>query len=235
MEHARDFSLVLVPESPEFFARAGFYDLRRSDDGFLVGGRLTLTDDALDRFQLPSCSLTLVPRRRAQRPRLVRRPLRRASRYGWSAVRSPDRAFDRFDVIVNLEQRPDPRNRIELSSRRDRFGNPLPRLLLEWTDDEQERLERLRRLLGKWFREAGLGQLVISAGHRPDLSAHHHAGTTRMGIRPEEGVVDPDGRVFGTENLYLVGSSVFPSAGFANPTLTIVALGRRLARHIAAR
>jgi choline dehydrogenase-like flavoprotein len=45
-------------------------------------------------------------------------------------------------------------------------------------------------------------------------------------------VVDVNGRVFGVDNLYLAGASVFPSAGYANPTLTIVALARRLGRHL---
>jgi choline dehydrogenase-like flavoprotein len=45
-------------------------------------------------------------------------------------------------------------------------------------------------------------------------------------------VVDPDSRVFGTDNLYIAGSSVFPTMGYANPTLTIVQMTLRLADHL---
>ena len=55
-----------------------------------------------------------------------------------------------------------------------------------------------------------------------------------MAARPEDGVVDPDGAVFGLDNLYVAGASVFPTAGYANPTLTVVAMARRLARHLEA-
>ncbi len=58
-------------------------------------------------------------------------------------------------------------------------------------------------------------------------------GTTRMGHDPSTSVVDRDGRVHGMANLYVAGSSVFPAAGYANPTLTIVALALRLADHLA--
>jgi choline dehydrogenase-like flavoprotein len=46
---------------------------------------------------------------------------------------------------------------------------------------------------------------------------------------PRRGVVDPRGRVHGLANLYLAGSSVFPTSGSAGPTLTLVALALRLA------
>ena len=62
--------------------------------------------------------------------------------------------------------------------------------------------------------------------------SHHHMGTTRMHEDPKRGVVDPDCRVHGIENLFVAGSSVFPTCGHANPTLTIVALTLRLADHI---
>jgi choline dehydrogenase-like flavoprotein len=57
-------------------------------------------------------------------------------------------------------------------------------------------------------------------------------GTTRMHPDPGRGVVDADGRVHGVANLYIAGSSVFPTSGSANPTLTIVALALRLADHL---
>jgi choline dehydrogenase-like flavoprotein len=62
--------------------------------------------------------------------------------------------------------------------------------------------------------------------------ASHHMGTTRMSEDPRSGVVDRNSRVHGVDNLYVAGSSVFPSAGHANPTLTIVALALRLAEHL---
>jgi GMC oxidoreductase/Glucose inhibited division protein A len=60
----------------------------------------------------------------------------------------------------------------------------------------------------------------------------HHMGTTRMSVNPEEGVVDKNLQVHKAGNLYVAGSSVFPSGGISNPTMTIVALSLRLAAHI---
>ena len=56
-----------------------------------------------------------------------------------------------------------------------------------------------------------------------------------MAETPDDGVVDANCKVFGQENLYVAGSSVFPSCGHANPTLTIVQLALRLADHLKAR
>jgi choline dehydrogenase-like flavoprotein len=77
-----------------------------------------------------------------------------------------------------------------------------------------------------------LGRLQVTRGRRPDFNAHHHAGTTRMGLDSRTGVVDSQGRVFGFDNLYLAGASIFPTAGYANPTLTVVATALRLASHV---
>ncbi len=242
MEHARDFSVTLVPDSPELFARAAFYDLNRASCGTLFGGRLSLRAESIDRLDIPNAAITLIPREgNSQRPSVLHRVLRRVSgasshkrsRYGWS--RQPGRVFTEFGMVLNLEQRPDAQNRIALSTRHDRFGNPLPLLSLKWSDEEQARLDRLRDCLAEWFRGAGLGTLRFERGRRPDLSAHHHAGTTRMATHEHNGVVDAHGAVFGVENLYVSGGSVMPTAGFANPTLTIVALALRLAQHLGGR
>jgi len=63
----------------------------------------------------------------------------------------------------------------------------------------------------------------------------HHLGTTRMADDPGQGVVDRECKVHGIDNLYVAGSSVFPTGGWAFPTFTIVALSLRLAEHLRSR
>ena len=87
----------------------------------------------------------------------------------------------------------------------------------------------MQELVGREIERAGLGRLEPGTGQPAFTDASHHMGTTRMSVSPRDGVVDTDCRVHGTRNLYLASSSVFPSAGHANPTLTIVALALRLA------
>ena len=69
----------------------------------------------------------------------------------------------------------------------------------------------------------------IGPSHRDSA---HHIGTTRMHQSPERGVTDPHCRVHGAKNLYVGGSSVLPTSGYANPTLTVIALAIRLAEHL---
>jgi hypothetical protein len=139
-------------------------------------------------------------------------------------------------VVVNYcEQIPDPASRVYLGSERDRLG--MPRLVLEWKvgKPETDTLMRLHHLLDSHLRRSGLGQLDHPASHLADLhytDASHHLGTTRMSTDPREGVVDRDCRVHGVANLFIAGSGVFPTAGHANPTLTIVALSIRLAAQL---
>ena len=64
------------------------------------------------------------------------------------------------------------------------------------------------------------------------LGGPHHLGTTRMGQSPSAGVVDSDCKVYGIRNLYIAGGSVFPTSGYAPPTLTVIALSFRLADHL---
>jgi choline dehydrogenase-like flavoprotein len=79
-------------------------------------------------------------------------------------------------------------------------------------------------------RLAGIVQAMVRAGEVGFFS--HHMGTTRMGEGPTEGVGDREGQVFGISNLFVAGSSVFPTGGTAGPTLTIVALALRLAHRL---
>ena len=67
-----------------------------------------------------------------------------------------------------------------------------------------------------------------------ETGGNHHIGSTRMGATERDGVVNKDCRVFGVDNLYIAGSSVFCTAGHANPTLSIVQMTLRLSEHLAA-
>lgn len=64
-------------------------------------------------------------------------------------------------------------------------------------------------------------------GNKPPVTpfaSAHQMGTCRMGARPHDGVVDPRGRVWGTEGLYVADASVFPSASGVNPMVTVMAI-----------
>jgi choline dehydrogenase-like flavoprotein len=141
-------------------------------------------------------------------------------------------------VRVQSEQAPNPHSRVSLADSRNAFGVREARLDWRLADLDTASIRRSQELLGEELRLAGLGDLedLLGDEHPPALIAghYHHIGTTRMHEDPRRGVVDQTCRVHGTRNLYVAGSSVFPTSGAANPTLTIVALAMRLADHIRA-
>lgn len=240
MEHPRDRALTLRPHSPMTMVSAGFYDLQRAADDSLTVGRIGIAEAALESGAQLNASATLFPRMargrfrerlRAMRPALAARWFLEGG-HGWSARRGATGSVGAFEILLNVEQSPHPDNRITLSNRRDSLGVPLPSLHLEWRADDHTRLVRLRELFARNL--ASVGVVTIDSSSLPDLNAHHHAGTTRMHDDPNRGVADRHGRVHSSDNLYVAGASTFPTAGFANPTLTIVAMAVRLARHIGA-
>ncbi len=243
MEHPRDRALTLLPRSAGFYREAALYDMHRSYDGTPVFGRLAMREEVLRSERLLNTSVAFLPqpRPRAQRlrdlvselPGLWRLTRRLpAAGHGWSRVTAPQLWFSGFTVLILVEQAPHPENRVVLGSTRDDLGVPRVQLHWRWRAEEQAALERLREIVAGELEAAGLGRVHWSSDARPDPNAHHHAGTTRMHSDPQHGVVDPDGRVHGLDNLYVTGGSVFPTAGFANPMLTIVTLALRLADHL---
>jgi choline dehydrogenase-like flavoprotein len=144
---------------------------------------------------------------------------------------------------LRSEQAPRPESRVRLGKETDTLGQR--RVVLEWRLGELDRHthETAARLYAEIFTRAGAGRVRLA----PDVletpadpwqrvtSDWHQMGTTRMAANERAGVVDRDCRVFGVENLYLAGSSVFPTGGWMNPTLTLVALALRLADHLRAR
>ena len=144
------------------------------------------------------------------------------------------------DITLDIEQAPNADSRVLLSDTVDAIG--LPEIRVDW------RLGELERKTAAWFTMSiaqefarlGIGRCrldpwvldsTIPMAQALD-ETFHYIGTTRMTDSPERGVVDSDCRVHDMDNLYVAGSSVFPTAGQANPTLTIVALALRLAGHL---
>ena len=139
-----------------------------------------------------------------------------------------------------MEQSPNPDSRISLGREVDAVG--VRRAAIDWrmSDIERRTAQVMTELVAGEFSRLGLGTI------RPDAwlydqgdawksrltDCYHHAGTTRMAEYPGQGVVDPTLEVFDVAGLYVCGSSVFPTSGYANPNLTIVALAFRLADHL---
>ena len=154
----------------------------------------------------------------------------------WSEVGRGSR-YRVFEMLHQTEQSPNDDNRLTLTEERDQLDRSTMRLTWRWSDADQQRICRSRDLFAGAFHDRGLGEVVNTDwdGGRPRLlgGTHHHLGATRMSADPSRGVVDPQCRVHDTENLYVASGSVFPSGGFVNPTLTVVALALRLGAHLA--
>jgi len=137
-----------------------------------------------------------------------------------------------YVAVYFCEQPPNPSSRVTLGNESDKLG--LRKLRLDWRLDGsfRESLFKMQDLVAKEFRRSGGGVWEPSLEEPTFTDASHHMGTTRMSTDPRQGVVDVNCRVHGVQNIYVAGSSVFPSAGHANPTLTIVALALRLAKRL---
>ncbi|MBW0269638.1 hypothetical protein ATM97_00465 [Nocardia sp. MH4] len=146
------------------------------------------------------------------------------------------------EVWAMVEQAPDPDSRVRLSERTDPVGMPLPQV--DWRIDAREdaTVRRAAALLVAEFARLGLPAPELVPAARPGSTEPlaladraHPSGTTRMSADPRHGVVDRQCRVHGVDNLYIAGSSVFPTNGHVNPTLTVLALAVRLADTLRAR
>ena len=123
-----------------------------------------------------------------------------------------------------------------------RAGEVLPRLLVDFRFQPQDIdfVVRSHEVLDKWLQEQGIGRLdfLTDPEKRNEvvlnqaLDGHHQIGLTRMSEAPKEGIVDRNCQVHDVANLFVAGSSVFPTAGQANPTLPAVALALRLGDHL---
>lgn len=146
-------------------------------------------------------------------------------------------------MIVRGEQAPNPDSRVVLSASRNALGERVADLDWRLSDLDKHTARVFARVFGEELERMGRGSVTPSdwisdagndwpvdptVGNHP-IAGYHHMGGTRMSDDPAQGVVDAHCRVHGMANLHVAGSSVFATAGWANPTFTLVALALRLA------
>jgi choline dehydrogenase-like flavoprotein len=146
-------------------------------------------------------------------------------------------------VFSACEMLPDRQNRVTLSTNTDKLDVPMPKITFDIGDYARKGLKVARQLHQKlfdaievdesWLEMWGdISKGGVSAPDLPDLGSGHIIGTTRMGTERNTSVVDSYGRAHEAPNLFIMGSSVFPTSAVANPTLTIAALVLRASQHI---
>ena len=172
---------------------------------------------------------------------LVREILCLAPKLGQSLLK-----FANKDLICGAllnaawEQAPNYENKITLDKRFDKFGIPKP--ILHWKKKPIDRKTITQSIFefNKWLNDIDGGRLqlmdwIVNEKDYPEddlLAGYHHMGGTRMHNSLRYGVVDSNCKVYGSNNLYIAGSSLFTTGGHNNPTLPIVQLALRLADHL---
>ena len=136
-----------------------------------------------------------------------------------------------------MELKPDPDRRLTLTGARDALG--MPRLNLHMTigDEDFALYRQTLKELGRQLLASRTGMIHLDRASRESWLetmdwGNHHVGTTRMHDDPKQGVVDANLKVHAVANLFVAGSSTFPTSGASNPTMNLVALTLRLADHL---
>jgi choline dehydrogenase-like flavoprotein len=149
----------------------------------------------------------------------------------------------RYGLEFHAEHLPDPESRLTLGETADRLGLPRLRIDLRFSQADAAAVVRAHDALEAWLARNRLARLVWRVPEVDRAAAvlaearhgNHQIGTIRMGPSRAAAVVDGDCRAFDVENLHVVSTAVLPTSGQANPTMTAVQLGLRLADHLAAR
>lgn len=143
-----------------------------------------------------------------------------------------------FYLYFHAEQSANHDAQISLADDRDAMGMRRLQIDAHLSEADAEGVIRAHQLIGAELEKSGAGHLEFLGDDPMALirkcksTLGHHIGATRMARTAENGVVDPDCKVFGTENLYVASASVLPSSSQAHPTLTILALALRLAERL---
>jgi choline dehydrogenase-like flavoprotein len=157
---------------------------------------------------------------------------------GWSGPTADPGEFSALQLWAAFEQTPHRENRLTLTGDRDFLGRQRVGFDHLWSESDQCNIRRSIDIFRGEINAVGLGRIRPwyrwKRSSRPRFHGlHHPMGGTRMHADPSFGVVDENSRVHGLANVYVAGSSVFTTGiGYANPTLTLLALTSRLADHL---
>jgi choline dehydrogenase-like flavoprotein len=174
-------------------------------------------------------------------PALLDRGVRRLARRRLP-VMLPMNGSSQWGLYFQAEHAPHRESRLTLSpTELDGLGVPRLDVQIGFDPLDVESVVRAHEIFVANYRRRNVGTVLYTeSGLREYLarqiesfnSAAHHIGTTRMSDDPRTGVVDRNAQVHGVDNLFVAGSSVFPTGGHANPTFTLLAQTLRLADHL---
>lgn len=204
---------------------------------------LSPTADAMDERGILNCGLRLHRMAPEATAELAEALARQAPALApeIAARRARGRVMHGVYLRAAWEQEPRFSNAVELAGTRDALGVPLSKLVWQQSALDRHTIRESLMLLGEYLLERDIGRVQLAdwLAREPvelpeegEIAGRHHMGGTRMSDDPRRGVVDRNCRLFAQQNMYVAGSSVFASAGHANPTLTIVQLALRLSVHL---
>lgn len=258
MEHITYINGAIIPKNPE--PVLSLYGKVIDVNGAYSRCHIAIPEDGIRKYQIPDFRSEIILADKP-RPNwmeslldfihdwsldfhiLDSRLIRRLRPYmKWDTNLSMNRREGSSNVVYRLsnyvEQVPNPSSRVTLADKRDALG--LPMAQMDWRLSELDRhgIRVAHKIIAAEVERSGFGHMDVQLPATEDeilagaKGGAHHMGTTRMASNPSEGVVDANARVHGMENLYIAGSSVFPTGGYSNPTFTILAMAIRLADHI---
>ena len=138
-------------------------------------------------------------------------------------------------MYVSVEQEPNPRSRVSLLKEEDLLGMRKCKLDFRLSDQDRGAIAACTDHFARLMSAEWKARVQLDDPAWPPVNpeyGYHHMGTTRMSISPLDGVVDPNCRIHGMKNVYVAGSSVFPTYSFVQPTFSMTALTLRLAAHL---
>jgi choline dehydrogenase-like flavoprotein len=228
MDHLQGAGVALLPE-PVFPFRGppttsgidAFRDgeFRRTRSAF----RMSLGNDGWGRVESPYATL-----------------LNLVNKQGLFGAELKERLAERitrqFRISYSTEMLPKEENQVTLSDQVDGLGIRKPKLHIKVDEYNKLAFENAWEVMRTIFTSLHVKpeEMVLPTNRNEYSGAGHIMGTCRMGMDPAQSVVDAECRTHDHPNLFILGASVFPTGGTANPTLTVAALSLRAAETIKA-